>query len=97
MRNERIKVQTVQTSTGITAFVISFRYPHRFVAQHVTERLVMGLLGKPQSGHGNPGPAERSAASEFSESDADHDLWDGGGGVAGAGGFALRRPNWLRH
>jgi len=55
MRNERIKVQTVQTSTGITAFVISFRYPHRFVAQHVTST-GDGTVGQAAIGHGNPGP-----------------------------------------
>jgi len=50
MRNERIRVQTVQLqqSTMGSAFVISFRYPDRWQAQRVTRDLMARFMGAAQ-------------------------------------------------
>jgi hypothetical protein len=59
MRNERIRVQMLQTvqlqpSAMGSAFTISFRYPDRFQAQRVTRDLVARFMGAPQASADQP-------------------------------------------
>ncbi|MEO8594116.1 MAG: hypothetical protein ABI759_12415 [Candidatus Solibacter sp.] len=46
VRNEGIRVRTVQTAQGMTAYTVSFRYPDRFTAQRVTQDLVGQFTGQ---------------------------------------------------
>jgi uncharacterized protein involved in exopolysaccharide biosynthesis len=53
MRNERIRVSTLQLQPSGAAFTISFRYSDRLMAQRVTRELVARLItgiGAPQTG-----------------------------------------------
>jgi hypothetical protein len=92
MRNEHIRVQTVQLSPSAkwSAVVITFRYPDRSAAQRVRRQLATQFMtGAGQSGTEILDPASDPQAPSYPRSAADCGIGDDCRDFAGVGGLAF--------